>query len=167
MLSEIDFQPLCNSCAYQRQRSMISRSSNPTRIPFSQAQLMAFGKGTGKANELVNKYGAATDSIERDALIRRIAAEWTLLDESLRIWTADTRFVLDTLEKMNSGARKSMFSGKLDLKRTGIFGMSFGGSTAGQVCAVDKRCRAGINLDGLQSGDLIDRPMERPFMFIL
>jgi predicted dienelactone hydrolase len=135
-------------------------------VPFSQAQLMAFGQGAGKANELVNKYGAATDSIERDALIRRIAAAWTLLDESLRIWTADTRFVLDTLEKMNSGARKSMFSGKLDLKRIGIFGMSFGGSTAGQVCAVDKRCRAGINLDGLQSGDLIDRPMERPFMFM-
>ncbi len=81
-------------------------------VPFSQTQLMAFGKGAGKANELVNKYGAATDPVERDALIRRIAAEWRLLDESLRIWTADTSFVLDTLEKMNSGTRKSTFTGK-------------------------------------------------------
>ncbi len=31
---------------------------------------------------------------------------------------------------------------------------------------VDKRCKAGINLDGLQSGDLLGRPMERPFMFM-
>ncbi len=44
--------------------------------------------------------------------------------------------------------------------------MSFGGSTAGQICVIDKRCRAGINLDGMQFGDLFDRPMERPFIFM-
>ncbi len=135
-------------------------------VPFSQARLMAFGQGAGKANALVTKYNAATDPAEKDSLIRQIAAAWPVLHESLRIWAADVRFVLDEVEKMNSGKRQSIFARKLDLKRIGIFGMSFGGATAGQVCVVDKRCRAGINLDGLQSGDLIDRPMERPFMFM-
>ncbi|MGI8838984.1 MAG: alpha/beta hydrolase family protein [Pyrinomonadaceae bacterium] len=135
-------------------------------VPFSQARLMAFGQGAGKANALVTKYAAATDPAEKDLLIKRIVADWPVLDESLRIWAADVRFVLDDLERMNSGKRKSIFTKKLDLKRIGIFGMSFGGATAGQVCAGDKRCRAGINLDGLQSGDLIERPMERPFMFM-
>ena len=35
-----------------------------------------------------------------------------------------------------------------DLTRVGEMGMSFGGSTAGAVCMVDRRCAAGINLDG-------------------
>ncbi len=135
-------------------------------VPFSQARLMAFAQGAGKTRELNIKYAAATEPAEKDDLIKKIVADWPLLHESLRVWAADVGFVLDELEKMNSGKRKSTFAKKLNLKRIGIFGMSFGGATAGQVCAVDKRCRAGINLDGLQSGDLINRPMERPFMFM-
>jgi predicted dienelactone hydrolase len=135
-------------------------------VPFSQTRFMTFAQGAGKANALVTKYAAATVPTEKDALIKQIVADWPVLDESLRIWAADVRFVMDEVERMNSGKRESIFSSKLDLKRTGIFGMSFGGATAGQVCAVDKRCRAGINLDGLQSGQLIEQPMERPFMFM-
>lgn len=135
-------------------------------VPFSQARLAEFAKGAGKANNLNTKYIAATDPAEKDALLRQVLAEWPTLDQSLLIWTADTRFVLDELEKMNSGKRKSMFAKKLDLKRIGVFGMSFGGATAGQVCAVDQRCKAGLNLDGMQYGDLIDRPIARPFMFM-
>ncbi len=135
-------------------------------IPFSQGRLAAFAQGAGKTRELYTTYAAATDPAEKEAMLRRIVAEWTVLDESLRVWTADTRFVMDELERMNAGKRKSIFAGKLDLQRIGVFGMSFGGATAGQVCAVDNRCKAGINLDGLQYGALIDRPMERPFMFM-
>ncbi|MGH9958034.1 MAG: alpha/beta hydrolase family protein, partial [Pyrinomonadaceae bacterium] len=135
-------------------------------VPFSQARLMAFAQGAGKTRELNVKYAAATEPAEKEDLIKQIVAGWPLLHESLRVWAADVSFVLDELERMNSGKRTSNFASKLDLKRIGIFGMSFGGATAGQFCAVDKRCRAGINLDGLQSGDLIDRPMERPFMFM-
>ena len=59
-----------------------------------------------------------------------------------------------------------MFAGKLDLARMGVFGMSFGGTTAGQVCVVEPRCKAGVNLDGLQYGDPIDVPLRVPFMFM-
>ena len=132
----------------------------------SQSRLAAFGQGARNTRELVTRYIATTDPAVQEALIRQIVAGWTVLDQSLAIWTADTRFVLDELEKMSAGSRPSIFSGKLDLSRTGVFGMSFGGATAGQVCVVDARCKAGINLDGLQVGDLIDRPMPRPFMFM-
>ncbi|MGQ0640680.1 MAG: alpha/beta hydrolase family protein [Gemmatimonadaceae bacterium] len=135
-------------------------------VPFSQLRLGTFAQGAGKTQELTAKYGAASDTAEKQATLRRIVAEWTVLDESLRIWTADTRFVLDELERLNAGTRSSIFAAMLDLKRVGVFGMSFGGATAGQVCAVDERCRAGVNLDGMQFGDLIERPMERPFMFM-
>lgn len=135
-------------------------------VPFSQTRLAAFAQGAGKTRELNATYRVATDPAEKDATLRRIVAEWTVLDESLRVWTADTRFVLDEMERMNAGTRPSIFAGQLDVKRVGVFGMSFGGATAGQVCAVDPRCGAGINLDGMQYGELIDHPMERPFMFM-
>ena len=135
-------------------------------VPFSPVRLAAFGQGAGKANPLVTKYTTATDPAEKDTLLKQILAAWPTLDESLRIWAADVRFLMTELEKMRSEKPKKIFAGKLDMKRIGVFGMSFGGATAGQVCAVDNRCKAGINLDGLQSGDLIDHPMERPFMFM-
>jgi hypothetical protein len=57
------------------------------------------------------------------------------------------------------------------MTRLGIFGQSFGGITAVQVCSVDDRCQAGINLDaGLPSdytGRALDSPLKQPFMFKL
>jgi len=134
-------------------------------VPFSPARFAAFAQGAGKANPLVAKYAAA-DSAEREALLKQILVAWPMLEESLRVWAGDVGFLITELEKVKSDKIKNMFAGKLDLKRIGVFGMSFGGATAGQVCVVDKRCKAGINLDGLQSGDLLGRPMERPFMFM-
>lgn len=70
------------------------------------------------------------------------------LENSLKVWTQDTRFVLDELERLNRGERPSLFAGRLDLNRIGIFGHSFGGTTAGEVCVLDSRCKAVVNLDG-------------------
>jgi predicted dienelactone hydrolase len=46
--------------------------------------------------------------------------------------------------------------------------MSFGGAVAADVCLKDSRCRAGINLDGLQFGAaaLPDSALKVPFMFM-
>lgn len=90
--------------------------------------------------------------------------------EHLRIWTGDTLFLLDELESIQTGEKESMFVGKLDMARLGILGVSFGGTTAVQVCSIDDRCRAGINLDGGlprdYTGRAIDPPLKKPFMFI-
>jgi predicted dienelactone hydrolase len=116
--------------------------------------------------QYVQTFERPTDAAESEALFRRYLEATPVMNESLRIWTADTRFVLDELERLNSGERQNLFAGRLDMARVGIFGMSFGGATAGQVCAVDRRCRAGINIDGLQRGDLLDNPPTQPFMFM-
>jgi len=47
-----------------------------------------------------------------------------------------------------------------------VVGHSFGGAAAGEACLVDSRCRCGVNLDGLELGGLLDRPLKRPFMFV-
>jgi predicted dienelactone hydrolase len=42
-----------------------------------------------------------------------------------------------------------------------------GGVTAGQFCLEDRRCRAGLNLDGIpQYGTMIDKPLQRPFLMV-
>lgn len=91
--------------------------------------------------------------------------------EHLRIWTEDTRFLIDELERIQAGEREGLLVGKLDMDRLGIFGQSFGGVTAAEVCMVDDRCQAGISLDsGLPSdytGSAADPRLKQPFMFML
>jgi hypothetical protein len=91
--------------------------------------------------------------------------------EHLRVWTGDTRFLIDELERIQAGGRESLLVGKLDVSRLGIFGQSFGGMTALKVCSVDDRCRAGISLDsglpGDYTGSAAGPPLKQPFMFML
>jgi dienelactone hydrolase len=53
-------------------------------------------------------------------------------------------------------------AGKLRLERMGVFGFSFGGSTAIRLCATDSSFIAGANEDGLFLGDAMPRG---PFLF--
>lgn len=92
---------------------------------------------------------------------RRIA------NEAVKVWSADTRFELDQLERMNAPDSSSKFAGRLDLGAVGVFGHSFGGATAAQVCHEDSRCKAGIDIDGNPFGSVIDEGLNQPFIYIL
>lgn len=88
------------------------------------------------------------------------------LDARLEVWVTDTEFVLAQLERINADASDPLFS-RMDLNRLGFFGMSFGGATAGKVCQVDARCKAGANMDGYQFGgaDFAAKPINVPFLY--
>jgi dienelactone hydrolase len=86
----------------------------------------------------------------------------------LTAWIADSGFVLDRLEWLNSAdATGSKFKGHLDMTRVGVFGHSFGGATALQFCHDDSRCRAVIDVDGAPHGRVIQTGIDRPIMFLL
>lgn len=91
---------------------------------------------------------------------------------SVDVWAADTRFVVDRLQGLNTGdttgasGATALLAGRMDLDRLGIFGMSFGGSTAGTFCATDRRCKAGVNFDGWQFGDMAANPLAVPFLYM-
>ncbi len=106
-----------------------------------------------------------------NALLRGVSPAKGVYAEHLGIWTDDTRFLIDELESIQADERESMLAGKLDMDRLGVFGQSFGGVTAVQVCAVDDRCQAGISLDaGLPrdyTGQTTASPLKQPFMFLL
>ena len=80
------------------------------------------------------------------------------------VWVADQRFVYDTLETWQM--HDPLFAGKLDLTRIGSFGHSFGGATALEVCRVDVRCHAAVNMDGGLYGGIVNLPAVRPLLLM-
>ena len=84
----------------------------------------------------------------------------------LPMWTADASFVVDQLERMNQSDPSGKFTGKLDIAKLGIFGHSFGGATALQFCHDDSRCKAGLDIDGMPFGNVVQEATQ-PFLFLL
>ena len=82
-------------------------------------------------------------------------------------WVADTKLVLDQLSALPKSGAAGRLAAKLDLGRLGAFGHSMGGVVSGEFCLDDRRCRAGLNLDGIpQSGTMIDRRLSPPFLMV-
>lgn len=102
-----------------------------------------------------------------------------VVEKELSLWIDDVRFVLDKLLQVN-GDEGGLFCNKLDLGRIGVFGHSGGGAVAAEMCVLDSRCKAGINIDGellagrhdaVMEGDTCKnkRPSwkEIPFLFLV
>jgi len=94
---------------------------------------------------------------EREACANRIIAAWT----------ADMAFALDRLAQLNTADPAGKFTGRFDLTRVGIFGHSFGGAQAAELCSQDSRCKAGVDVDGSLHGNVIQTGIHTPFMFLL
>ena len=86
-------------------------------------------------------------------------------DQVVKRWVLDTKFALDQLAE--GRRRRRGWRAKLDLSRLGVAGHSMGGVAGGQFCVEDRRCKAGLNLDGIpQYGTMIDTPMPAPFLMV-
>jgi predicted dienelactone hydrolase len=90
-----------------------------------------------------------------------------LANKLLPMWTTDTAFVIDQLERLNVSDPSGRFAGRLATARLGIFGHSFGGATALQFCHDDRRCKAGVDIDGMPFGSVIREGAAQPFLFLL
>ncbi|HUL72755.1 MAG TPA: hypothetical protein VLT86_06610 [Vicinamibacterales bacterium] len=88
------------------------------------------------------------------------------LNKLLAAWTADMGFVLGRLARLTPTDDAGRFAGRLDLTRVGVFGHSFGGAQTAQFCHDDARCKAGIDIDGLLLGSVVQGGLRQPFMFL-
>lgn len=79
----------------------------------------------------------------------------------------DMSYVLDQLATINDKDPQGLLTGKMDMDRIGIFGHSYGGSTAAQALLDDSRISAGINIDGPLHEPVASSGFEQSFMFIL
>lgn len=88
-------------------------------------------------------------------------------DQVIRRWTLDNEVLLDYLNAVGGQADAPGVLSKIDPSRLGVFGHSMGGAVAGQVSLQNPgRVKAGANLDCFQFGDLIDEPLQVPFMLM-
>jgi dienelactone hydrolase len=78
---------------------------------------------------------------------------------------ADLAFDLDRLEALN--LETGLFQGRLDLSRLGIQGHSLGGAAAAELCRVDHRCDAGVNMDGLFWGEAAETGVPVPVLLLM
>jgi hypothetical protein len=87
----------------------------------------------------------------------------THANASLPFWTGDMIFTLNQLEKLNTDP-ESPFHERLDFRRVGAFGHSFGGAASVQVAKDDPRVRAALDLDGTLVGDVVESGLLKPFL---
>ena len=93
--------------------------------------------------------------------------------ERVEVWAQDTRFVIDQLTHYDrTPSLNAPFRGRLDLKRIGAFGHSFGGLTSARVCQLDNRIRACMNQDSDVKGSpfVVDQPRKsfyQPFLYFI
>ncbi len=90
-----------------------------------------------------------------------------LATQLMSVWIADLKFVLDQLQQLNANDPTGRFKGKFDLQKVGIAGHSLGGATAAQFCHDDPRCAAGIDIDGMPFGNVIQDGLHQPFFFLM
>ena len=121
----------------------------------------------GPEDETMAAVTRSTDDAEQLRLLRGYVGGLERTGVALRRWVDDTTLVLDRLASLAPASPAGRLAARLDLNRLGAFGHSMGGVTAGQFCLEDRRCRAGLNLDGSpQSGTMIDSSMPRPFLMV-
>ena len=90
-----------------------------------------------------------------------------LATQVMNVWVADVKFVLDRLQQLNADDPTGRFRGKLDMQKVGIVGHSLGGATAAEFCHDDARCKAGIDIDGMPFGSVIQEGLHQPFFFLM
>jgi predicted dienelactone hydrolase len=88
------------------------------------------------------------------------------LNELMAIWVDDLRFVLDSLTGSSDPTLRS-FSSRIDRDRIGLLGMSFGGGAVTELCKLDTRCRAALNIDGGTFGKRQREPLQVPYLALI
>lgn len=114
-----------------------------------------------------HSYEAAATSFPDGSVVYEYTPEtYDDIDSSLMIWANDTTFLVDQLEITDNPNVPSLLWDGMDLTTIGVFGHSFGGTTAEHVILEDVRFDAGISLDSPHGGSSLTKNMTKPFMLM-
>ena len=78
----------------------------------------------------------------------------------------DVVFTLDRLADLNRADPNGILTGKLNLQRVGVFGVSLGGIVVGEACLGEPRIHACLVMDAPMSTDVVRAGLRRPTMWI-
>jgi len=106
----------------------------------------------------------SNDVNEQENLLRKFLEKNPENQKSLFRWVENITFTINELDRINNG--NGFLSGKLNLNKIGVFGVSFGGAASIQACIHDQRCKAAISIDCPQFGNFLDKNVSQPIMFL-
>ena len=78
----------------------------------------------------------------------------------------DVVFTLDRLAALNQDDPDGILTGRLDLQRAGVFGVSLGGIVGGEACRLEPRIRACLVMDAPLPADVVEAGLRQPTMWI-
>lgn len=119
-----------------------------------------------KAEFMHTKNPDTTNARQVNRVLKAYLRGMRIFKKSVHLWTKDAQFMMDTLQKINDLSVSNRWYGKMDFSKVGTLGQSVGGAVAGQICYVDDRIKAGVNLDCFQFGDLYKHEMKKPFLLM-
>lgn len=99
---------------------------------------------------------------DRHPAVKKILSEYFVADIVNR-WAEDIVAVSNELDNWN---KDGFFQGRLDLSNIGVFGHSRGGGAAGHSLLLESSIKAGVNVDGVQWGKIVDSTFQKPFLFL-
>lgn len=116
--------------------------------------------GTGRAiNPLINQSGWPQDPIPE-------LNGAPMPEGIIPYFGQDATSTIDQLEKLNQADPKGLLTGRIDLARVGVFGISLGAIDGAQACAKDARIKACLLMDGFVPRDAMNGNLKTPTMFI-
>jgi pimeloyl-ACP methyl ester carboxylesterase len=124
------------------------------------SDLVSFPDGRSIARRKENVFLDFRTEATLEASTREVTAD-------LDLRAADVEFVIECLRDWQKTDSTSVFSGHLNMTRIGVFGHSFGGAVAAEVCTRNPDIRAGINMDGWMFGQAQSCGISQPFLFMV
>ena len=87
-------------------------------------------------------------------------------DRVLPYLAEDVIFALDQLASLDDADPRGILTGRLDLGRLGMFGVSLGGMITAEACRIDARLQAGLIMDVYMPADVVASGLDRPMMWL-
>lgn len=87
-------------------------------------------------------------------------------DVAIPYLAQDVSFTLDQLAALNRVDPNGILTGRLDLQRTGMFGVSLGGAITAEASKLDPRIRAALMMDVFMPADVVQSGLKQPAMWI-
>jgi predicted dienelactone hydrolase len=81
-------------------------------------------------------------------------------------FAADVSFALDQLALLNEADPNHLLTGRLDLDRAGVLGVSLGGLNGAEACFRDARLKACLIMDVFMPADVVREGLPQPTMWI-
>lgn len=111
---------------------------------------------------VVNAFREGLDFENRHPIVRKALVTY-FAGDIIERWVHDIVSVIDNLGEWNQSGH---FKGRLEVENVGVFGHSRGGGAAGESLLIDDRLKAGVNLDGVQWGSIVQSEFQKPFLFL-